>query len=44
MNKQKLKDELKLAKINEAYNRKQMEYYLEEIKILKKSLGEKDVN
>ena len=28
------KKELKLAKINEAYHRKKMEYYKEEIKIL----------
>ena len=30
-------DKLKLAKINEAYHRKQMEYFLEEIKILEES-------
>jgi hypothetical protein len=31
----KERTELQLARINEAYHRKQMEYFLEEIKILK---------
>ena len=34
MSKRELKDKLKLAKQDEAYHRKQMEYYQEKIKIL----------
>lgn len=38
-----MKSELQLAKINKAYHRKQMEYFQEEIKILR-SLRMKKIN
>lgn len=37
-----IKKEIKLAKINEAYHRQQMEYYQEEIEILEDELNDED--